>query len=148
MKIIGSSNVLGTNKLPLQIIGNSKNPRAFKDKTLSPRCFYTSSKNAWQTKVLFKNYFENVFIPKAPKYLSSGGIKEVKECSAWQSPIVPVLKSKDEIRICVTCEWLTKPSFERNTTIEKLSVDLCRSRVFSKLDIKKAFHQVVLAESF
>lgn len=57
------SNVLGTHKLPLQVIGRAKNPRCFKKKRPSG-VEYCCSANAWQTSVLFKNWFHNCFVPQ------------------------------------------------------------------------------------
>lgn len=75
LTITGCSNVLGTHKLPLQVIVKSRNPRVFKGKSLPPRIFYTSSKNAWQTKSLFKEFFEEVFFPCVRDYSLTNNIE-------------------------------------------------------------------------
>lgn len=82
--------------------------------------------------------------------LESDIIEEVKHYSAWQSAIVPIQKSKDEIRICVDMRAANKAILKlqhQMPTIEKLSADLCGSKIFSKLDLKKGFHQIRIDES-
>lgn len=66
--VMGCSNVSGNHKLPLQIIGKSKNPRVFKNKVLPSLAFYAASSNAWQTKVLFNDYFHKVFVPRVRQF--------------------------------------------------------------------------------
>lgn len=62
MKIIGSSNVLGTNKLPQQIIGKSINPRAFKNNLLSADYVRAkSSQNQTLIKRSSKLSWQNLF---------------------------------------------------------------------------------------
>lgn len=60
-------NATGKHKLPLVMIGKSKNPRCLKDVTLPLR--YSSSKNAWQTSELFKNWFFDQFVPEVTTFL-------------------------------------------------------------------------------
>lgn len=62
-------NATGNHKLPLMMIGKSKNPRCFKNVPIP--LYYKSSKNAWQTLYLFKEWYTNVFVPEAKKYLKS-----------------------------------------------------------------------------
>lgn len=47
-------NATGRHKLPLMIIGKSQNPRCFNSQVLSKM---HSSKNAWQSQGLFKQWF-------------------------------------------------------------------------------------------
>lgn len=63
-------NATGNHKLPLMIIGKSKNPRCFKNEIFS-NVYYKSSKNAWQTTILFQEWFFNSFIPEVKKHLAS-----------------------------------------------------------------------------
>lgn len=73
--VTGCCNVTGTHKLPLQIIGKSKNPRHFKNKRMPSLAFYAASRNAWQTKVLFKEYFEKVFIPGVRQFAGQNNLE-------------------------------------------------------------------------
>lgn len=65
-------NATGNHKLLLQMIGKAKTPRCFKD--FIPPLYYTSSKNAWQTTMLFKNWFFNQFIPEVSKFLEESNL--------------------------------------------------------------------------
>lgn len=67
-------NASGTHKLPLQFIGKSKNPRCFRNKDLPEQAYYVSSKNAWQTEYLFKDWFENVFVRHVTIFCESRGV--------------------------------------------------------------------------
>lgn len=68
--IMPCTNATGSHKLPLMIIGKSKNPRCFKNVTF-PKLHYRSSRNAWQTQALFKEWFFDIFIPEVCTFLSS-----------------------------------------------------------------------------
>jgi len=61
-------NATGTHKLNLMVIGKSKNPRAFKD--WQNPLWYRSSKNAWQTSILFKEWFHEAFVPSVKLFLT------------------------------------------------------------------------------
>jgi len=66
--IMPCMNASGNHQLPLMIIGKSKNPRCFRNEIL-PKVHYRSSKNAWQTRLLFKEWFEKVFKPEVTEFL-------------------------------------------------------------------------------
>lgn len=68
LTIMPCVNATGQHKLPLMIIGKSKKPRSFKHVIL-PMMHYRSSKNAWQTRSLFKEWFFDVFVPLVRKNL-------------------------------------------------------------------------------
>jgi len=68
--IMPCTNANGKHKLPLMIIGKSKNPRCFKNVTFPPM-HYRSSKNAWQTRTLFHEWFSEIFLPEVRQYLIS-----------------------------------------------------------------------------
>ena len=63
----------------------------------------------------------------------------------WVSPLVVVPKANGDIRICVDMRRANS-AIERERhpilTIEEVLYDLNGSTVFSKLDLKKGFHQV------
>ncbi|XP_058828455.1 jerky protein homolog-like [Topomyia yanbarensis] len=64
------SNADGSFKLPLMLIGKSKKPRVLKNVHELP-VYYVSSKNAWMTRALFKDWFFQQFVPKVKVFLQS-----------------------------------------------------------------------------
>lgn len=70
--IMPCTNATGTHKLDLMMIGKSKSPRCFHNMELP--LYYKSSKNAWQTYTLFKDWYHDVFIPQVTKHLQSKGL--------------------------------------------------------------------------
>lgn len=76
-------------------------------------------------------------------------IEPVNNPSGWVSPIVPVLKSDGDVRICVDMRCANKAIIRENhplPTMDQLLPKFRKARVFSKLDIKDAFHQVEISE--
>lgn len=74
-------------------------------------------------------------------------IEEVDKSSKWVSPIVPVLKDNGEIRICVDMRRANKAILRENhplPTIDTILPKMRNAKLFSKLDIKDAFHQLEL----
>lgn len=61
-------NSTGNHKIRLMAIGKSKKPRCFQGISL-PDIHYRASKNAWQTRALFKEWFEDVFVPQVKTHL-------------------------------------------------------------------------------
>lgn len=63
-------NADGSFKLPLMVIGKSKNPRCFKniDKDHLP-VWYTNQQNAWVDFPIFKEWFEKEFVPRVENFL-------------------------------------------------------------------------------
>lgn len=56
------ANADGSHKVPLFVIGKSKNPRCFKHFKKLP-VKYRSQKSAWMTRDLFKTWLTTVFLP-------------------------------------------------------------------------------------
>lgn len=76
-------------------------------------------------------------------------IEPVNNAATWVSPIVPILKSDGSVRICVDMRCANKAIMRENhplPTMTQLLPKLRKARVFSKLDIKDAFHQVEIKE--
>lgn len=92
------SNVNGTHKLNLQIIGKARNPRCF-NKRVPPETDYFSSKNAWQTKYIFNKWFHDSFVPSVRKYAKENNKSHAKalllldNCSAHNE--LDLLRSDD-----------------------------------------------------
>lgn len=77
-------------------------------------------------------------------------IEPVNKPSSWISPMVPILKPDDDIRICIDMRAPNKAIIRENhplPTMEQLITKFAKAKVFSKLDIKNAFHQVELNEN-
>lgn len=65
------ANVTGTLKPALQVIAKAARPRCFNSKILPGNIAYMSSRNAWQTRVLFKKWYLEVFRPVVEGYCKS-----------------------------------------------------------------------------
>ena len=62
--VLARSNAMGTDKLPLMVIGNSIKQRAFINlNTKSLPVYYRSQRRAWINATLFKKWFETQFVP-------------------------------------------------------------------------------------
>ncbi|XP_039450534.1 jerky protein homolog-like [Culex pipiens pallens] len=67
------SNIDGSNKLPLMLIGTAENPRTLpKDKSSLP-VYYKGSKKAWMNRLLFKEWFHGQFVPSVRKFSAENG---------------------------------------------------------------------------
>ena len=77
-------------------------------------------------------------------------IEEVSErLSAWISPLVVASKGDGEVRVCVNMRQANGAiARERHPipTVEELLHDLNGSTIFSKIDFKWGFHQILLSE--
>ena len=77
-------------------------------------------------------------------------IEEVPEgTSVWVSPLVVVPKSDGDVRVCVDMRRANEAIIrERHPipTVEELLYDLNGSAVFSKIDLKWGFHQILLSK--
>lgn len=60
------ANATGSHKISPLVIGKSKRPRCFKDWIIPLP--YKSSKNAWMTAYIFKDWFHNIFVPEVRTY--------------------------------------------------------------------------------
>lgn len=76
-------------------------------------------------------------------------IEKVRGPSAWVSPMVPILKSSGEVRICVDMRRANQAVHREShplPVIEEILGSLAGAVKFSKLDIKEAYHQLELSE--
>ena len=87
---------------------------------------------------------------KLDELLESGIIEEVpKGPTGWISPLVVVPKSDGDVRICVHMRRANQAIIREHQpipTIEEVLQDLNGSTIFSKVDLKWGFHQILLAE--
>lgn len=81
---------------------------------------------------------------KIDELMEKGIIEKVNEPSKWVSPIVVVPKGED-VRICLDMRRANEAVERENhplPTIEDFLPHLGKAKVFSRLDVKDAFHQV------
>ncbi|CAK1596619.1 unnamed protein product [Parnassius mnemosyne] len=72
-------------------------------------------------------------------------IEEVSKPSKWVSPMVPVLKENGDIRICIDMRRANVAIIRENhplPTMDQLLPHFKDAKLFSRLDIKNAFHQI------
>lgn len=71
------SNASGKHKLPLVIIGKSKNPRALKNvNRASLPVVYEHQKRGWMEGTIFKNWFFKNFVPDVKMYLKKNNLPQ------------------------------------------------------------------------
>ncbi|XP_038121457.1 uncharacterized protein K02A2.6-like [Culex quinquefasciatus] len=76
-------------------------------------------------------------------------IERVSEPCTWVSPLVVVLKDSGDIRLCIDTRQVNKAVLREThplPTIEDIRWKLNGATVFSRLDIKDAFHQLCLED--
>lgn len=84
---------------------------------------------------------------KIDQLLTQGIIEEVKGPSTWISPIVPISKDDGDVRICVDMRRANTAVKRENHPLPTMDQQLPKMRnakIFSKLDIKDAFHHIEL----
>lgn len=78
-------------------------------------------------------------------------IEKAEGPTPWVSPIVVAPKPNGDIRLCVDMRQANQAIIrERHPipAVDEILQNLNRSSVFSKLDLKLAFHQIELSEQF
>ncbi|XP_062712180.1 uncharacterized protein LOC134289752 [Aedes albopictus] len=81
--------------------------------------------------------------------LAQGIIERVRGPSRWVSPMVPVLKDSGEIRLCIDMRRANQAIIREThplPTVEELLGSVSGATVFSKLDVKDAYHQLEISE--
>lgn len=63
--ILVCANATGTHKIPLLLIGKSKNPRCFKN--IRVPLIYKNQKSAWMNSEIFIDWYDNTFIPEVKR---------------------------------------------------------------------------------
>lgn len=88
---------------------------------------------------------ENKVNAKLTELKDSDIIEEVHGPSPWVSPMVPVLKENNEVRICIDMRRANEAIIRENhslPTMNEMLPNFRQAKYFSRLDIKNAFHQV------
>ena len=76
-------------------------------------------------------------------------IRKVDEPTDWCAPIVPVLKSNGQVRLCVDYKNLNesvKRELHMLPSVDQILGQVGKASVFSKLDANSGFHQILLDE--
>ncbi|VDI25706.1 Hypothetical predicted protein [Mytilus galloprovincialis] len=145
----------------LQLVHSVSEPGTIKDKY--PECFTGVGKlKSFQLQIPIDPDVEPVIQPmrrvpfnlrdklgkKLDELLDLDIIEHVNEPSQWVSPVVVVPKrSGDDIRLCVDmrqANTAVKRVRHPIPTIDELLQDMNSSKVFSKLDVTWAYHQIEL----
>lgn len=75
------ANARGSVRLPLLILGKSKNPRALKNYS-SQDVKYIGSGNGWMTRDIFQHWFHTMFVPTVRSYGIEKCVLVVDNCNA------------------------------------------------------------------
>ncbi|XP_040159183.1 uncharacterized protein K02A2.6-like [Anopheles arabiensis] len=92
---------------------------------------------------------EKLVDKKLDELLIQGVIEQVNEPSKWVSPVVVVPKGNNDVRICVDMRRANEAVERENhplPTFEDFLPHMAKAKVFSRLDIKNAFHQVEISK--
>nr|XP_049699503.1 uncharacterized protein LOC110376634 [Helicoverpa armigera] len=84
---------------------------------------------------------------KIDELLQKDIIEKVEGPSEWISPVVPILKADGDVRLCIDMRRANLAIKRENhplPTMEQLLPKIQNAKMFSKLDIKDAFHQLEL----
>lgn len=88
---------------------------------------------------------ETMVDKKLDELLHQGVIEPVNEPAKWISPVVVVPKGDNDVRICVDMRRANEAVERENyplPTFEDFLPHLAKAKVFSRLDVRNAFHQV------
>ncbi|XP_038221597.1 uncharacterized protein K02A2.6-like [Zerene cesonia] len=84
---------------------------------------------------------------KIDELLQRDIIEKVEGPSEWVSPVVPILKADGDVRLCIDMRRANLAIKRENhplPTMDQLLPKIQNAQMFSKLDIKDAFHQLEL----
>lgn len=77
-------------------------------------------------------------------------IEKVDKPSPWISPLVPIIKNNGDLRLCIDMRRANE-AIQREKhplpTMEMFLPRLQNAKIFSRLDVKNAFHQVEISPS-
>lgn len=81
--------------------------------------------------------------------LAKGIIEKVRGPSPWVSPMVPVLKDSGDVRLCIDMRRANQAVLREThplPLVDELLGSVSGAKVFSKIDIKDAYHQIEISE--
>lgn len=81
--------------------------------------------------------------------LAKGIIEKVRGPSSWVSPMVPVLKDSGDVRLCIDMRRANQAVLREThplPLVDELLGSVSGAIVFSKIDIKDAYHQLEISE--
>ncbi|XP_062710595.1 uncharacterized protein K02A2.6-like [Aedes albopictus] len=81
--------------------------------------------------------------------LAQGIIEKVRGPSPWVSPMVPVLKESGDVRLCIDMRRANQAVLREThplPLVDELLGSVSGAVVFSKIDIKDAYHQIEISE--
>lgn len=93
---------------------------------------------------------EALTLKKLKELLAQDIIEKVSEASEWVSPMLVKRKSSSEVRIIIDLREANKAIVREVhplPTMEQMTCKIGGNKVFTKLDVKQAFHQVLLHEN-
>ncbi|XP_071508886.1 jerky protein homolog-like [Diadema antillarum] len=77
LTLLATANATGSHKLPLVLIGKSKNPRCFKNINMAALpVIYRSQKNAWMNGEIFSDWFYKNFVPAVRNHQGQKSLPE------------------------------------------------------------------------
>lgn len=92
---------------------------------------------------------ESLIEQKLQWLLDQDVIEKVTQPSPWVSPLVPVLKDSGEIRLCVDMRRANRAVLREKhplPVVDELLGSIHGAVLFSKVDIKEAYHQIEISE--
>ena len=78
-----------------------------------------------------------------------GIIERVIEPSPWVSPMVPVMKSSGDVRLCIDMRRANQAILSEThlqPLVDEILGSVSGAKIFSKIDIKDAYHQLEISE--
>ncbi|XP_011697755.1 PREDICTED: uncharacterized protein K02A2.6-like [Wasmannia auropunctata] len=83
------------------------------------------------------------------KLLKADIIEKVEEPTPWVSPVVPIEKKNEEVKLCVDMRRANQ-AIQRErfpmSVLEDVLTEIYEAEYFSTIDIEKAYHQIELVE--
>jgi hypothetical protein len=94
-------------------------------------------------------HLKDAVVKELQSLIKMGVIERVTGPSRWVSRMVTVPKASGDVRICQDLRDVNKfvvPEKQPIPTLEDVTEDMAGSKVFSELDVLKAFHQIPVHE--
>ncbi|XP_055622188.1 uncharacterized protein LOC129765784 [Toxorhynchites rutilus septentrionalis] len=92
---------------------------------------------------------EDKVVEKLDTLLKQGIIEQVHGPSQWVSPLVPVMKDSGDVRLCIDMRRANAAVLREKhplPMVDELLGSVSGAKMFSKIDIKDAYHQLEISE--